>query len=119
MKRLPVESRPSLIATGGHSRRQDERISRRGVTAELDLLPTILLSAGCLFDAEGNGYLLLSQKLYRSAWSREISFRAKSSQKGGAIYATTFLDLMTIKVKLLSVELPAVTGSASAIAAAA
>ncbi len=63
-----------------------------------------------MFDAEGNGYLLLSQKLYRSAWSREISFSGEIvAEKGGAIYATTFLDLMTIEVKLLSIELPAVT----------
>jgi hypothetical protein len=37
-----------------------------------------------LFDAEGNGYLLLSQKLYRSAWSREISFSGEIvAEKGG------------------------------------
>ena len=47
-------------------------------------LKCILLSAGCLFDAEGNGYLLLLQKLYRSAWWRETAFSGEIvTEKGG------------------------------------
>ena len=111
MKRLPVESRPSLIATGGHSRRQGERISRRGVTAELDLLPTYSPIGGLLVRCRRQRLpVAFAKALPVCMVERNFLFgRNRRRKRGGAIYATTFLALMTIEVKLLSIELPAVT----------